>query len=60
MIIRLHEMSYIEITDCSVSYIVVLVRMDFLQKRALDSPYNSIRSMGLVVLYLDFNDVHLH
>ena len=60
MIILLLVMSYIELKDCSLSYIVVLVRMDFLQKRALDSPYYSIRAMGLVVLYLDLNDVHLH
>ena len=34
--------------------------MDFLSKRALDRPYNSIRAMGLVFLYPDLDDVHLH
>ena len=34
--------------------------MDFLPKRALDRPYNSICAMGLVFLYLDLDDVQLH
>lgn len=44
----------------SLSYIVVLVRMDFLQKRTLDRPNISIRVMGLVLLYLNLDDVHIH
>ena len=31
--------------------------MDFLQKRALDRPNTSIRTMGLVLLHLDLDDV---
>lgn len=34
--------------------------MDFLQKRTLDCPDNSIRAMGMVLLYLDLDDVQLH
>lgn len=34
--------------------------MDFLHKRSLDCPNNSIRAMGLVLLYFDLDDVQLH
>ena len=34
--------------------------MDFLQKRSLDCPNNSICAMGLVLLYLNLDDVQLH
>ena len=34
--------------------------MDFLQKCSLDCPNNSICAMGLVLLYLDLDDVQLH
>ena len=34
--------------------------MDHLQKRTLDCPDYSIRTMGVVLLYLDFDDVHVH
>ena len=46
--------------NCSLSYITILVCMDFLPKRALDRAYNSIRAMGLVFLYLDLDDIHVH
>lgn len=54
------ELSLADIKNCSLSYIVVLVRMVFLPKRALDRAYNSVRAMGLVFLHLDLDDVHLH
>ena len=34
--------------------------MDFLHKCSLDCPNNSIRALGLVLLYLDLDDVHLY
>ena len=34
--------------------------MDFLQKRSLDCPNNSIRTMGVVLLYSNLDDVQLH
>ena len=48
------------IGNCSVSDFALLVRMDFVQKRTLDCPDNSIRSLGMVLLYFDLDDVHLH
>lgn len=44
----------------SLSYIAILVRMDFLHERTLDCPDNCIRAMGLVLLYLDIDDLQLH
>ena len=49
-----------KIEDDSLPYIAVLVRMDFLQERSLDSPDNSVRAMGVVILYTDPNDIHIH
>ena len=46
--------------NCSFSFISLLVRMDHIQKRTLDCPDYSIRAMGVVLLYLDIDDVHVH
>ena len=54
------ESSRTKVGVCSLSYIAILVCMDFLHKCSLDCPNNSIRPMGLVLLYFDLDDVHLH
>ena len=53
-------MLFAKIWDDSLPYIAVLVRMDFLQERALDCPDYSIRTMGVVILYVDPDDIHIH
>ena len=54
------QLSLAEITSCSLPNFFILVRMDLLQKRALDCSDNSIGAMGLVLLYTNIDDLQLH
>ena len=44
----------------SFPHLPILVCMDYLQDRTLDRAYNSIRILGLVILYTYPNDIHLY